>query len=113
MATRHPTVLILAEARSRAGLEDPPILGVHTAHSAARQWQDGGTFPCVCPFGDHHQATPFWGHEDANALLMEVLPLWESIMCWRPMPRKSTSTTSPMSGGWQRYGARLPVWLTR
>ena len=74
MAARHPTIL-LAEAQSRAGPEDPQFLDYmrHIVLPAEK----GAGLDVYVRSGTTTRATLLWGKEDANALLlMEVLTPW-------------------------------------
>ena len=76
MAVRRPTILILAEAQSRAGPEDPPFLD-YTLHIVLpADGKTGAGLDVYVRSGTTTGATLLWGREDANALLMEVLTPW-------------------------------------
>ena len=47
--------------RVQGGPGGHPILGLYTAHSAPRQWEDGGGPRCVCLLRDHHPGDPTLG----------------------------------------------------
>ena len=76
MAASHPTVLIIAEVRSRARPEDPQLLD-YTRHIVlpvhGKMWAGLDVY---VHSGTTTRPTVLWGKEDANALLMEVLTPW-------------------------------------
>ena len=76
MAARRPTILILAEAQSRAGPEDPPFLDYtrHLVLPTPKNTRAG--LDVYLRATTTTWATLPWGREDANALLMEVLTPW-------------------------------------
>ena len=76
MAARRPTLLILAEAQSEAGPEDPPFqdYGGHVVLPA--QGKTGAGLEVYVRSGTTTLASLLWSKEDANALLMEVLAPW-------------------------------------
>ena len=66
----------LAEAQSRAGLEDPPFLD-YTRHIVLpADGKTGAGLDVYVHSGTTTRATLLWGKEDANAFLMEVLTPW-------------------------------------
>ena len=76
MAARHPTILILAEAESRAGPEDPPFQD-YTRHVVLpAHGKTGAGLEVYVRTGTTTRASLIWGKEDPNALLMEVLTPW-------------------------------------
>ena len=109
MASRRPTILIVAEAPSKAGSEDPHTWHVVLpAHGKTRAGLD-----VYVRAGTPTRPTPLIGKEDVNALLMEVPTLWLSNTCWRPMPTKSTLAFSHVCHGGQACGARSRASCTR
>ena len=76
MAACRPTVLILAEAKAGAGPEDTPFLG-YTRHTVLpASGKTGAGFDVYVRSGTTTRATLLWGHEDTNALVMQVLIPW-------------------------------------
>ena len=76
MAARRPTILILAEAQSRARPEDPPFQD-HARHVLLpAHGKTGAGLEVYVRAGTTTRASLLWGKEDANALLMEVLTPW-------------------------------------
>ena len=76
MAARRPTVLILAEAQSRAGPEDPPFQDYTRHVLLPAHGKTGGGLEVYVRAATTTRASLLWGKEDANALLMEVLTPW-------------------------------------
>ena len=76
MAARRPTLLILAEAQSRAGPEDPPFQDYARHVVLPAQGKTGAGLEVYVRTGTTTRASLLWGAEDANALLMEVLTPW-------------------------------------
>ena len=76
MAARRPTIIILAEAQSKAGPEDPPFRDYtrHVVLPAHGKTEAG--LEVYVRARTTTRATLLWGKEDANALLMEVLTPW-------------------------------------
>ena len=76
MAACRPTILILAEAQSKVGPEDPPFQD-YTRHVVLpAHGKTGAGLDVYVRAGTATRATLLWGKEDANALLMEVLTPW-------------------------------------
>ena len=115
MATRRPTILILAEAQSRAGPEDPPFLDYMRHIVLPADGKTGAGLDVDVRSRTTSRATLLWGKEDANAFLMEVLTPWGkhhvlaahapqiNIGCepyvrwWAKIRRKVTRMVDPMS----------------
>ena len=76
MAARRPTILVLAEAQSRAGPEDPPFQDYAGHVLLPAHGKTGAGLEVYVRAGTTTRASPLWGKEDANALLMEVLTRW-------------------------------------
>ena len=76
MAARHPTVLILAEALSRASPENPPFLDYMRHKVLPANGKMGAGLNVYARSRTTTWATLLWGHEDANAPVMEVLTPW-------------------------------------
>ena len=76
MAARRPTLLILAEAQSRAGPEDPPFHDYARHVVLPAQGKTGAGLEVYVRVGTTTWASLLWSKEDANALLMEVLTPW-------------------------------------
>ena len=76
MAARRPTLLILAQAQSRAGPEDPPFHDYARHVVLPAQGKTGAGLEVYVRTGTTTRASLLWGAEDANALLMEVLTAW-------------------------------------
>ena len=69
-------VVILADAKSRAGQEEPPLLD-YTRHVVLpADGKTGAGLDVYVRSGTTTRATLLWGQEDANALSMEVLTPW-------------------------------------
>ena len=76
MAAGRPTILLPAEAQSRAGPEDPPFLD-YTQHIVLpANGKTGAGLDVYVRSGTTIRATPLSGKEDANALRMELLTPW-------------------------------------
>ena len=98
VAARCPTILILAEAQSKAGPKDTPFLD-YTRHVVLpAHGKTGAGLDMYVRVGTTTRATLLWGKEDANALLMEVLTSWGKHHVLVPMPPKSTLALSHMCG---------------
>ena len=70
-----PTVLILVEAQSRMGHEEPPrSWTTHAVSSFPLMARRGPVLTCMSARGQ--PPDQLWGHADTNALLMEVLTPW-------------------------------------
>ena len=69
-AGHRPMVLILAEAQSRAGPEDPPFLDYMRHIVLPGNGKTGAGLHVYVQSTTTTQATRLWGTEDANALLM-------------------------------------------
>ena len=76
MAARRPTLLILAEAQSWAGPEDPPFQDYARHVVLLAQGKTGAGLEVYVRAGTTTRASLLWSTEDANALLMEVLTPW-------------------------------------
>ena len=76
MAARRPTLLVLAEAQSRAGPEDPPFQDYARHVVLPAHGKTGAGLEVYVRTGTTTRASLLWGAEDANALLMEVLTPW-------------------------------------
>ena len=76
MAAHRPTILILAEAQSRVGPEDPLFLDYARHVVLPAHGKTGAGLDVYVRTGTTTRATLLWGREDANTLLMEVLTLW-------------------------------------
>ena len=76
MVARRPTILILAEAQSKAGPEDPPFFDYSWHIVLLAHGKTGAGLDVYVRAGTTTRATLLWGKEDANALLMEVLTPW-------------------------------------
>ena len=76
MAVRRPTLLVLAEAQSRAGPEDPPFQDYACHVVLPAHGKTGAGLEVYVRTGTTTRASLLWGAEDANALLMEVLTPW-------------------------------------
>ena len=76
MAARRPTLLILAEARSRAGPEGSPFQDYDPQVVLPAQGKTGAGLEVYVRTGTTTRASLLWGAEDANALFMEVLTPW-------------------------------------
>ena len=76
MAARRPTLLVLAEAQSRAGPEDPPFQDYDRNVVLPAHGKAGAGLEVYVRTGTTTRASLLWGAEDANALLMEVLTPW-------------------------------------
>ena len=76
MAARRPTILILAEAQSRAGPEDPPFLDYTRHIMLPAHGKTGVGLDVYVRTRTTTRATLLWGKEDANTLLMEVPTPW-------------------------------------
>ena len=76
MAARRPTLLILVEAQSRAGPEDPPFQDYARHVVLPAQGKTGAGLEVYVRTGTTTRASLLWSTEDANALLMEVLTPW-------------------------------------
>ena len=76
MAARGPTLLLLAEAQSRAGPEDPPFQDYARHVVLPAHGKTGAGLEGYVRTGTTTRASLLWGAEDANALLMEVLTPW-------------------------------------
>ena len=76
MAARRPTILILAEAQSRAGPDDPPFLDYTRKLVLLAYGKTGAGLDMYVRAGTTTRATLLWGKEDANTLLIEELTLW-------------------------------------
>ena len=109
MAARRPTILILAEAQSKAGPEDPPVQDytrhvVLPAHGKTGAGLDVYVRAGTTCSGARRTRTPSsW----------RCWPRGGSTTCWRPMPPKSTLAVSHMCDGGQASGARSPTLWTR
>ena len=75
-AARRPTILILSEAKSKAGLEDTPFPDYTRRAELPVHGKTGVGLDVYVRAGTTTWATMLWGKEDPNALLMEVLTLW-------------------------------------
>ena len=76
MAARRPTILILAEAQSKATPEDPPFQD-YTRHIVLpAHGKTGAGLDVYVRAGTTIRATLLWGKEDTNTLLMEVPTPW-------------------------------------
>ena len=76
MAARCPTILILAEAQSKAGPKDTPFQD-YTRHVVLpTHGKTGAGLDVYVRAGNTTRATLRLGKEDVNALLMEVLMRW-------------------------------------
>ena len=76
MVAPRPTILIMAEAQSKAGPEDHPFQD-YTRHVVTpAHGKTGAGLGVHFRAGTTTRATRLWGKEDANALLMEVLTPW-------------------------------------
>ena len=108
MVARRPTVLILAEARSGKGPEDPPFLN-YTRHIVLpANGKTGAVSMCMSARGPPPGQSCSAVMRTPTPSYWRCSPCGESITCRRPMPPKSTVAVSPTSGGGRRYGARLP-----
>ena len=76
MAACRPTLVILAEAQSRAGPEDPPFQDYARHVVLPAQGKMGAGLEVYVRAGITTRASLLWSTEDANALLMEVLTPW-------------------------------------
>ena len=76
MAARRPTLLILVEAQSRAGPEDPPFQDYARHVVLPDHGKTGAGLEVYVRTGTTTRASLLCGAEDANALLMEVLTPW-------------------------------------
>ena len=73
MAAHRPTILILAEAQSKAGPQDRQFLD-YTRHVVLpAHGKTGAGFDVYVRARTTIRATPLCGREDTNTLLMEVL----------------------------------------
>ena len=73
MGARYATILIVAEAQSKARTEDFPFQD-YTQHVVLpSHGKTGAGLDVYVHSGTTTRATLLWGKEDANALLMEVL----------------------------------------
>ena len=77
MGARRPTLLILAEAHSRAGPEDPPFQDYAQHVVLPAQGKTGAGLEVYVRAGTTTRTSLLWSTEDANALLMEVLTPWD------------------------------------
>ena len=81
IVARRPTILILAEAKSKAGPDDPPFWD-YTQHVMLPV--DGKTEAVLDVYvhtATTTRATLLSGKEDANALVMEVLTAGGNTTC--------------------------------
>ena len=76
MAAHCPTILIVAEAQSKVGAEDPPFQDYTRRVVLPAHGKTGAGLDMYVRSGTTTRATLLWGKEDANALLMEVLIPW-------------------------------------
>ena len=77
MAAHRPTILILAEAQFKAGLEDHPFRDYTTHIVLPTHGKTRTDFDVYVRTRITGRATLLWGKEDADDLLMEVLTPWE------------------------------------
>ena len=101
MLARRPTILILAEAQSKADPEDPPFPDCTRYVVLPAHGKTGSGLDMYVRAGTTTRATLLWGKKDAITLLMEVMTPWGTHHVLAAHAPKSTLAVSHMCDGGQ------------